>query len=177
MFPKLPDDIMSRSKSTQMQWVILIFLWVSASIFLIVSGISYIMNILGIAYFTLQDTLIIFSLALTLVIFNIIKNTKKHFREAIKQQSVPDLNPIFDDLLAKMQEVVDDTNEDGSRRKVVVIEYLKKSIPIIVEIKPSPEMSEQDIEKAFGEILDQHFKGLVISAEVKLKKEEEKKEE
>jgi hypothetical protein len=185
--PKLPEDILERSKSTQMQWIAIIFIWASALVFIIVSGIIYIMNSFGIASFTFQDTLWIFTIAIVFLVIKgmlrfqdkadeikemLDKRGKSNLEGALDPKDFEGLKSSLDGALEslkeKMQHDLDSIN-DGVYRKVIVIEYLGKSRPIIVELETESELDEEEKEIAFEKILDENFGGLVISAKASKK--------
>ena len=168
--PKLPRDIMSRTKSTQLQWVGIIFVWLAGVIYLLVAGFVYLCNTFGIIQFTFQDTIWITIVALVLIIFNSISNFKKRMSSLnnMDDDQLENLNNQLDAALEglknEMQKAVDE-QKDGIHRKVVVIKYLDQSRPILVELKPVSDMTEEEIEAGFEKILNKNFTGLVISAE------------
>ena len=180
--PKLPEDILERSKSTQIQWLIILFICAGVSLFIIVSGIVYIMNSFEIASFTFQDTLWIFILIAGFLIIKgmlefqdktdkikemIDKRDTSNLGDALDPKDFEELNSSLDEVLEalkeKMQHDLDSINDD-IYRKVVVVEYLGKSRPIIVELETKNKLSEEEKEIAFEKILDENFSRLVISA-------------
>jgi DNA-binding transcriptional MerR regulator len=183
--PKLPKDIFERSKSTQIQWIAIIFIWTSAMLFIIVSGIVYIMNSFGIASFTFQDTIWIFILAIGFLIIKsmlqfqgkadeikeikemLAKRDTSNLEETLNPKDFEELNSSLDGALESLKEKLQqdlDSIDDGIYRKVIVVEYLGKSRPIIVELEDESELNEDEKEIAFEKIIDDAFHGMVISA-------------
>jgi hypothetical protein len=174
--PKLPEDIIERSKSTQIQWLIILFMWASALLFIIVSGIVYIINQFTNINFEISDTFWIFMVAIILVTYNTFKNFKKQYVKITEEVPESKLASIFsgrnpsdfvdevlDEVAKKIQKDLD-AIDDNIYRKAIVLEYLQKSRVIIVELETDKELDEEEIEKAFEKILDENFSGLVISA-------------
>jgi DNA-binding protein YbaB len=165
---KPPQDLFERSKSTQIQWLIMLVIYLIFSIYLTVAGVIFITNALDITSYNLMDAFwISIGIGAGISIFTSL-NFKKDMR----------LNSKMDRMIKETRErleedIANKTKEDGILRKIIEINYMGKTKFILIEIDTYGEKPDPEEEKRlFEEVVDDAFAGFVISAEAKKQNQE-----
>jgi uncharacterized membrane protein len=159
---KLPEDIMNRSKSTQIQWAIVILMISSGFVFLIVSGIVYLVNIvlptIGLEF---EDTVRIWLVSMILITIGQYIKLKSSIQKVKKLKKALDK---LEEVSKEIKEYAENQNKiinDKLITEVIPIEYLGKTVEVTVKFEKSEEESE---EESILKIMDNTFKGIVIEA-------------
>ena len=158
---KLPDDIMSRSRSTQAQYAIMGIIILSVGLYFTVAGVIFLTNAFGLTSFTLVESLWVFSGVLVVQLIKHAWSFKDAFR---KGQALAEVENELDNIVSEAHKDFEADRGDGKTRRLVEIQYLGKSKWIGVEF-PSMEGikgSEADLVES---ILDQTFQDMMIDAE------------
>jgi len=173
MLPKLPKDIMSRSRSTQIQWLIVGLIWATGLVFIVGSGFAYIMENLGVVYLAPGEVLVSSVIAIMmLAIYRWVKMKKT--LNAIKDLPLEDLQNIAKEVLSEMESTPSKTIKNGEAyEKKIPVNFTGKTRVVTIRIIPGEKLSEEEIETAIDEVLMKHLTGLVIEASVSRKSQED----
>jgi len=170
----LPEDILSRSRSTQIQWVIFTGLQALIFLFLLTAGLQFVFNYFGLA--ELSMNLVLINFIFTGVVLAIMYYFKfKKILNSIKTANELKNSNIIEDTLKGMEkkmlaELGADPKTTASRIVPILYDDKIKHIAVIVEV--GEEVDKKTQYEIVDDILEEYFKGLVIEAKAEKKVKE-----
>ena len=174
----LPQDIFERSKSTQIQWGILILLQTTFIMFILTAGFQFIFAYVGMAELSMEAVLdsfvIVMSIAAVIAFFKIRRIFKEiQTLKAIKETGI--LDEILGDIRGKALASLE-YDKETAIADVVPINFKgqHRLVAVIANIgEEAKTLTDEDKEEIIEGILQKHFRGLVIEADVERKIEPE----
>jgi hypothetical protein len=163
---KIPNDLHQRSKSTQIQWAILFALQGFGFVYIITAGVAYIINQLGLT--SIYDMGDIFWMAVIVFVFLLYNQYRTFKKNIMLLNKMSEVEQISKDIFDKIEKELNQKNPDNTMiRKPVIVEYLGKTTLVVVEFETNKDLSDEEKEKIFENIMDQHMDGLVLTANLK----------
>ena len=158
------------SLNTKVQWVILKIIFAGMNIFLIVAGLTTVLQMLGLHSYEPQEIITIFAYV---VFFTTGINGWKLYKEHRELEKLKKNYTSLEKILTEQEKKILDQAQAGFKRRIVYFDILDKKMNLVIEFKEEY-IKEGTTEDDFvAEMLGRHFHNMIVHIE----KEDEEKED